>query len=85
MEFSIIWSNKATNQLGKLERSIGKRIYKKVDQLKTNPYRYVTRIVGDESYRLRVGDYRVYVDIDGNKLIVVVLKLGPRKNIFKKK
>ena len=85
MEFSIIWSDKAIDQLAKLERPIGKRIFNKVGKLKQNPHRYVTRQVGSKSYKLRVGDYRVLLDIDGNQLSIDVVEVGPRKNIYKKK
>jgi len=43
----------------------------------------VTKLVGDSSYRLRVGDYRVILDIQGNHLSVLVLKIGHRKDIYK--
>jgi len=34
-------------------------------------------------YRLRVGDYRVILDIDDGKLIVLVLKVGTRGDVYK--
>ncbi|MDD3041501.1 MAG: type II toxin-antitoxin system RelE/ParE family toxin [Methanosarcinaceae archaeon] len=83
MRFQIIWSESAASQLKKLDHSVAKRIYRKVSELEENPYRYVTKLVGDSSYRLRVGDYRVILDIQGNHLSVLVLKIGHRKDIYK--
>jgi mRNA interferase RelE/StbE len=42
----------------------------------------VTKLVGDPGYKLRVGDYRVIIDIDNKKLTILVLKAGHRKNIY---
>jgi mRNA interferase RelE/StbE len=35
-------------------------------------------------WRYRVGDYRIVVDIYDNELIVVIISLGHRKEIYKK-
>ena len=60
MKFQIIWSESAADELKKLDRTVAKRIYKKVSQLCDNPYHFdVTKIVGDPYFRLHVGDYRV--------------------------
>jgi mRNA interferase RelE/StbE len=44
----------------------------------------VTKLVGDPGYKLRVGDYRIIMDIENNKLKILVLKVGQRKNIYDK-
>ncbi|MFA4957894.1 MAG: type II toxin-antitoxin system RelE/ParE family toxin [Candidatus Methanoperedens sp.] len=83
MKFQIIWSEPAAKELKKLDRSIAKRIFKKVTQLGENPLIFdVTKIVGEPYYRLRVGDYRVIFDIQNDKLRIIILKAGHRKNIY---
>ncbi|MBE0576926.1 MAG: type II toxin-antitoxin system RelE/ParE family toxin [Desulfuromonadales bacterium] len=37
---------------------------------------------GDHLYRLRVGDYRVIYQIDGDKLVVLVVHVGHRKDFY---
>jgi mRNA interferase RelE/StbE len=44
----------------------------------------VKKLVGDPGYRLRVGEYRVIIDIYKDKLVILVIKIGHRKNIYKK-
>ncbi len=43
----------------------------------------MTKLVGDLGYRLQVGDYRVILDIDEGNLIILVIKIGHRKKIYK--
>lgn len=83
MTFSIIWSESAKKQLDKLDRFVAKRIILSVDKLSDNPYRHVRKIVGSEEFRLRVGDYRVFLDINNNELRVLVLHIGHRSTAYK--
>jgi len=85
MRFQIIWSESASKAFRKLDRTVAKRIFKKVSQLGENPYHFdVTKIVGEPYFRLRVGDYRVVFDIQNDTLRILILKVGHRKNIYKK-
>ena len=84
MDFQIIWSESASKELKKLDRTVAKRIFTKVSQLHENPYNNITKLVDLPYYRLRVGDFRIILDINNNILQVLVLKVGHRKNIYKK-
>ena len=83
MRFQIVWSEHAAEQLRKLDRPLAKLIFRKVMELQEGPFRYVTKLTGSPSYRLRVGDYRVILDIQGSNLVILVLKIGHRRNIYK--
>ena len=83
MKFIIIWPDSVIEQLAKLDRSIAKRIYEAVSRLESDPSRWVSRIVNSPYYKLRVGDYRVILDIQANQLRVLVVRVGHRKNIYK--
>jgi mRNA interferase RelE/StbE len=80
--YEIIWTANAERQLRKLDRSVGKRIFGAVEKLAEDPFRTVLRLVNSPYYRLRVGDYRVIVDIQEGKLLVLVLMVGHRKKIY---
>jgi mRNA interferase RelE/StbE len=85
MRFQIIWSESAANELKKLDRTLSKRIFNKVSQLSENPYHFdVIKMVGDPYFRLRVGDYRVIFDIQNDLLRILIIKVGHRKNIYRK-
>ena len=80
MTFKVIWSPKAKKRLNKLEEKTIISIIKKVEEIKTNPIRYLDRLKKINSFKLRVGNYRVIIDIDYNKSELNVLTLGHRKD-----
>ncbi len=84
MEYKIVWSIKASKQMDRLERSIAKRIYEKVGQLYQNPERYVEKLVRYPYFRLRVGDYRVILDIQHEMVRILILKVGQRSNVYER-
>lgn len=81
--YEVIFSDKARKQLKKLEKHIQKRIISALGRTRIRPEAYVTKLVDDPGYKLRVGDYRVIMDIDQGKLLILVLKVGHRRNIYK--
>ena len=83
MKFQIVWPGHVLEQLNKLDRSIAKRIYEAVGRLENNPSRWVSRIVNSPYYKMRVGNYRVILDIQGKLLRILVVRVGHRKNIYK--
>ena len=84
MSFEILFSNFADKQLSKLPVSIQNRIISTLKRCKIRPYSHVKKLVGSKYFRLRVGDYRVIMDIIDSKLIIHVIEIGHRKNIYKK-
>jgi len=81
--YEIILSDKAKRQLQKLSKEIRDRIGSAIERIKIRPEAYVKRLVGVPYYSLRVGDYRVILNIQQNKLIIFVIEIGHRKNIYK--
>lgn len=81
MPFEIVWSDTASRQLRKLDRAVASRIFHKVGELQHEPYRSVRRLAGEPYYRLRVGDYRVFLRILDRELQVLVLKVGHRESV----
>lgn len=82
--FVLEWKEGAISQLQKLDVNLSRRIYKKVDELKTDPFmKNIKRLKGEEAFRLRIGDYRVIFDVDRKNNTITILRLGHRKNIYK--
>ena len=81
--YEIEFTPKAKKQFFKLEKNVQERIGSVFERIKFRPESFVEKLVGEPGYKLRVGDYRVFLDIDGKKLIILVLKIGHRKNVYK--
>lgn len=83
--YSIEFSESAQRQLFKLEITIQKRIVNAIDRIRIRPFNFVMKIVGSPYYRLRAGDYRVILDIRNDKMVIMVIHIGHRRNIYKKR
>jgi len=81
--YKIIFSKKALDFFKKLDKPIQERIGKKIQELSENP-RLGVPLIGNLTglYKLRVGDYRtIYKIVEGN-LVILILKIGHRKNVY---
>ena len=83
MSYDIIFTDTSRNQFFKLDKKMQERIIKVLERIRIRPEAHVKKLVGDPGYRLRVGEYRVIIDIIKEKLIILVIKIGHRKNIYK--
>lgn len=82
--YSLIIDFKAMDFLEKLPSSISKRIFKKIQQTKEDPYRYFSKLVGRDEYKLRVGDYRIIAEINDSSLHILVVYINHRSKVYKK-
>ena len=57
------------------------RIIATIKRIRIRPDEYVRKLVGDDIYSLRVGNYRVILDLDKEKLIILVLRIGHKMNV----
>jgi mRNA interferase RelE/StbE len=83
LAYKIKVTDTAKKQLKKLDRQAAIRIDKKLHEISNDPFLYVTKLVGLEFYKLRVGDYRVLMTIQQNNLIILVVDLSHRRNVYK--
>ena len=84
-DYSIEFLPTALKELSKLPLEVQQRIADRIDELKTNPYPPGIKALksGDGRLRLRVGDYRVIYRIEADNLVIIVIKVGHRRNIYK--
>lgn len=78
-------SPKAEKQLDALPRPIQRRIVEAVEGLESNPRPHgIKKLEGaDNLWRIRVGDYRIVYTIEDDQLIVLVVKIGHRREIYR--
>ena len=80
--YEIEFSETAEKQLYRLERNTQVRIISTLERIRIKPYTHVKKLVGSDYFRLRVGDYRVILDIKESKLLIFIIEVGHRKNIY---
>ena len=85
MAYSILLAPPAERQLKALAEPVQKRIVKRLRALTGNPRpQGVKKLSGEEDlYRIREGDCRIIYTIRDKALIVLVLKIGDRKEIYR--
>ena len=76
----------AVKALGKLPAQDRSRVAKAIDALATEPRPSgVRKLSGAETlWRIRVGDYRVVYEIRDQELIVLVVRLGHRRDVYRR-
>jgi len=79
---SIQIEKNAENFLKKLPQRESEIILKKIYLIKENPFRYLKKLQGEKLWRLRVGSYRVIIDVVISMNKIIVLRIGHRKNIY---
>ncbi len=86
MSYTIVFSPKAEHQLKGLEASIYKRVRQKIDSLADDPFPVGSKKLGayEELFRVRVGDYRVVYVVENELLLVLVIALGHRKEVYRR-
>ena len=82
--FEVEFSQLAEKQLLKLPNDVQIRIVSTLERIKIRPHAHILKLVGSPYFRLRVGDYRVILDVQGNTLLIFVISVGHRKNIYQK-
>lgn len=85
MAYNVELSATAEKQMDKLSANIQRRIIEELDRLAENPRHTGTRkMTGEEGlHRARVGDYRVVYRIEDNRLMVLVVKIGHRREVYR--
>ena len=80
----IIWKEPALNFLRKLDKTNSKRIVKKVEEeIKQDVARYIKKLVNRDFFKIRVGDYRLFVDYNSSEDKLNINTIKHRKNAYK--
>ena len=88
MSYSVRYDEKALKQLKKMDRSVQKLITSWIEKnlIDTeNPRLHGKGLSGDKSgsWRYRVGDYRILADIRDDEIIIIIVEIGHRREIYK--
>ncbi len=85
MTYEIVVPNAVQKQFRRLPNSVKERLSRALLDLEENPFPTgVSKLSGGENeYRVRVGDYRIAYRIIAEEVVILLLSVGHRKDIYR--
>ncbi len=76
----------ADRQFRNLPQDVQERLTPSIDALLRNPRPPgIKKLKGEDAYRLRVGDYRIIYEVHDKVLVVLVVGVGHRREVYRKR
>lgn len=87
MKYKVVFTNEAKKQLKKLDKHIAALIIGWIEKNLegcTNPRQHGKALIANRigQWRYRIGDYRIICEIQDEKIIILILEIGHRRNIY---
>jgi mRNA interferase RelE/StbE len=84
--YNIYWKASAKKELRKIDKTKIPKILDEIEKLSQNPYpKNHKKILGTEHiYRVKIGDYRAIYSIENQQLIIEIIRIRHRKDVYKK-
>lgn len=80
---SVEWDSDARDFLRKLPKGISHRIFEKIDKkIRYDVGHYLEPLVGIDAKKIRIGDYRLFVDYDPAKDHLVIRTIRHRRDAY---
>ncbi|MBK9549704.1 MAG: type II toxin-antitoxin system RelE/ParE family toxin [Gemmatimonadetes bacterium] len=82
--YSVVIRRSAGKEIEALPTPDRRRVVTRIQALATDPRPVgCEKLSGEEKYRLRQGDYRILYEITDRELIVTVVKVGNRRDVYR--
>lgn len=83
--YSILFTRSAAKELERVPAKDRQRIVTRIGTLADNPRPVgAEKLSGDDKYRIRQGDYRILYEIVDAELIVTVVRIGNRREVYRR-
>ncbi len=83
--YKVVFKKSVAKDLRNIPNKDVKRILEKIDSLAENPRREGSmKLSGQERYRIRQGIYRIVYEIFEEEVVVLVVKIAHRSNVYKR-
>ncbi len=84
-KYKILIKQSAKKELGKVPKKDLQKIVIKIQDLSLEPRPAgCEKLSGENKYRIRQGNYRIVYSIEDDELIIIVVKVGHRREIYRK-
>lgn len=86
--YSVITTKSAAREIDAIQNRLDReRIIRRVQQLAENPRPAGSKKLkgSDNTYRIRQGDYRIIYDVEDDRVLVLVLKVAHRKDVYRRR
>lgn len=83
--YSIDYSKASRKAMKSMPRNTARLVMEKIESLAVDPYapnNNVRKLTNHPGYRLRVGDWRVVYLIHEQELVIVVVRIAPRGEVY---
>ena len=85
MIWTVLFTVKAEKDLDRVPPEIARKIILKLEEMaQDNPYEHLDKMTNLPFYKFRVGVYRGIVNIANDKMILQLVKIKPRSQVYKK-
>lgn len=81
----IEYTSRALRDLNGFDAPVRARLFRAIEALRLDPHPPASkRLKGSETFRLRVGDYRVIYEVgEDSRLRILVLTVGHRREVYR--
>jgi len=85
VSYTIEYTTSALRELRSLDRQVQQRISERIENLSENPLPLgVKKFQGEANHwRIRVGDYRVIYRIDRQRIVVTIVRVAHRREVYR--
>jgi mRNA interferase RelE/StbE len=85
VNFKLVYTKRAVKDIQNLDNNIRKRIGKALIRFREDPKKRAEKLTDFAfgTYKFRIGDYRIIFDIEDKD--IVILRVGHRRDIYKRK
>jgi mRNA interferase RelE/StbE len=81
--YTVVWTRKAARMLERLPREVQVRIVDSVEGITGEPFAFVRKVEGTPYHRLRVGHYRIVIQITASHMTIYVVRVAPRETVYR--
>lgn len=86
---NIEFTKSAKKEFDRLSKPVQKKVVRSLQLLQSDPYSDLLPIkrlqgIQEKLYRLRIGDYRIVYEVQDAKLLVVIIKIGHRRDVYRR-